>query len=196
MRRRKEEAELTRQRILDASFKIINAKGFERMTREDIAKEVGMTRGAVNWHFKTKEEIYLSVLQSILDRFEIQRKKYQDDHSLSVKERLTSLFLMPIKQAEYFQFVNRIPHYLLEEPEFFGIEKKMYENRTNFLEYLEEILTELEKNSGKTFKKPKDTIAQALYLVYEGLHNRNPWNTSMVEFTEKEIWKILSVIIY
>jgi AcrR family transcriptional regulator len=89
MKKTKEDAEQTRQAILDASFEIIIKKGFERMTRDDIAKTMGMTRGAVNWHFKTKEEIYFSLLQNILDRLEIQRKKYQNDYSISAAERLT-----------------------------------------------------------------------------------------------------------
>ncbi|WHH57793.1 TetR/AcrR family transcriptional regulator [Petroclostridium sp. X23] len=196
MKRTKEDAEQTRQAILDASFEIINRKGFERMTRDDIAMEMGMTRGAVNWHFKTKEEIYFSVLQNILDRLEIMRKKYQNDYSMSAEERLTNLFLMPIRHVKWFQFVNRIPHYLLEEAEFSSIENRIYQNRIKFLGYLEGVLTEIEKKSGNTLKKPKDKVAQALYLIYEGLHTRNTWNNSMIQFSEKEIWELLSNIIY
>jgi len=196
MRKTKEEAEVTRQKILEVSYDIINKKGFERMTRNDIASEMGMTRGAVNWHFKTKDEIYLSVLINILDRFEVQRRKIQNDTSISVKERLTGLFLMPIKQSEYFQFINNIPHHLLEDSRYSDLDKRMHKNRIDFLNYLENLLTELEQTSGVKINKPKDKIAQALYLVYEGLHNRNPWNSSLVYFTEKEMWDILSVIIY
>ncbi|WP_312832208.1 TetR/AcrR family transcriptional regulator [Sedimentibacter saalensis] len=196
MKRTKEDAEQTRQAILDASFDIINKKGFERMTRDDIAMEMGMTRGAVNWHFKTKEEIYFSVLQNILDRLEVIRKKYQNDFSMSAEERLTNLFLMPIRYVKWFVFVNRIPHYLLEKSEFSSIENRIYQNRIKFLEYLEEVLTEIENKSVKKFRMPKDKLAQALYLIYEGLHTRNTWNNSMIEFSEKEIWELLSNIIY
>jgi AcrR family transcriptional regulator len=196
MKRTKENAGQTRQAILDASFEVINEKGFERMTRDDIANRMGMTRGAVNWHFKSKEEIYFSLLQNILDRLEIERKKYQNDYSISVEERLTKLYLMPIRNVKLFLFVNRIPHYLLGKPEFSIIEKRMHQNRIIFLTYLEEILSEMERKSGNPIKKSKDKVAQTLYLVYEGLHSRNSWNTSMVEFSEKEIWEILSNIIY
>jgi AcrR family transcriptional regulator len=196
MKRTKEDAEQTRQAILDASFEIIIKKGFERMTRDDIAKKMGMTRGAVNWHFKTKEAIYFSLLQNILDRLELQRKQYQNDYSISAEERLIKLYLMPIKNFKVFLLVNRIPHYLLEKPEFSSIEKRIYQNRINFLAYLEAVLAEMEQKSGMTLKKSKDKVAQALYLVYEGLHSRNSWNIAMIEFSEKEIREILSGIIY
>jgi AcrR family transcriptional regulator len=195
MKRTKEDAGQTRQAILDASFEVINEKGFERMTRDDIANRMGMTRGAVNWHFKSKEEIYFSLLQNILDRLEVERKKYQSDYSISAEERLTKLYLMPIRNVKLFLFVNRIPHYLLGKPEFSIIEKRMHQNRITFLIYLEEVLSEMERKSGNPMKKPKDKVAQTLYLVYEGLHSRNSWNTSMVEFSEKEVWEILSNII-
>ena len=56
MRKTKEEAQITREKIIQASYELIGEKGYERMTRDDIAARVGMTRGAVNWHFSSKEE--------------------------------------------------------------------------------------------------------------------------------------------
>ena len=60
MRKTKEEAQITKEKIIQASYEIIQEKGYEQMTRDDIAAKVGMTRGAVNWHFSSKEDIYLT----------------------------------------------------------------------------------------------------------------------------------------
>lgn len=49
MKRTKEDACVTRQKIIDACYEIILEKGFDKMTRDDIAARLGMTRGAVNW---------------------------------------------------------------------------------------------------------------------------------------------------
>lgn len=46
MRRTKEESLVTRERIIQASYEIIREKGYDQMTRDDIASKVGMTRGA------------------------------------------------------------------------------------------------------------------------------------------------------
>lgn len=54
MRKTREESQITRERIISASYEVIRSKGFEQMTRDDIARKVGMTRGAVNWHFCVK----------------------------------------------------------------------------------------------------------------------------------------------
>ena len=57
-RKKKEEAEKTRQDILDAALKIFARKGFVRSTLNDIAIEAGITRGAIYWHFKDKANLF------------------------------------------------------------------------------------------------------------------------------------------
>lgn len=58
MRRTKEDAEQTRNNILEAAAKIFSDKGFARSTLDEIAKDAKVTRGAIYWHFKNKAEIY------------------------------------------------------------------------------------------------------------------------------------------
>jgi TetR/AcrR family acrAB operon transcriptional repressor len=59
MRKTKEEAEATRENILDAGLKVFSKKGYVSTTLDDIAREAGMTRGAVYWHFKNgKPELF------------------------------------------------------------------------------------------------------------------------------------------
>lgn len=57
VRRTKEEAQATRQSILDAAVCAFYKKGVAQATMEDIAESAGVTRGAVYWHFKNKQEI-------------------------------------------------------------------------------------------------------------------------------------------
>ncbi len=58
MRRTKEEAEQTRQDILSAATRVFSTKSVAKATLEDIAREAGVTRGAIYWHFKNKKEIF------------------------------------------------------------------------------------------------------------------------------------------
>ena len=92
MRKTKEEAQITREKIIQASYELIGEKGYERMTRDDIAARVGMTRGAVNWHFSSKEEIYLAALDRILDEFQSERRACFEDKTARPKKRLSVLF--------------------------------------------------------------------------------------------------------
>lgn len=61
MKRTKEDAEETKNKILEAGLNVFSRKGFSAATLIDIAAEAGVTRGAVYWHFKNKEELYFQL---------------------------------------------------------------------------------------------------------------------------------------
>ena len=58
MRRTKEEAAVTRARLLDAALASFHTKGYSATTLDDIARQAGITRGAIQWHFGNKAELY------------------------------------------------------------------------------------------------------------------------------------------
>jgi len=69
-RKTKEEALKTRDAILDAAVQIFSVKGVSRTTLANIAKEAGVTRGAIYWHFKNKEDLLGALWEQLLLPFE------------------------------------------------------------------------------------------------------------------------------
>ncbi len=65
MRRTKEAAERTRQNIFDAGLRVFSRKGFAATTMKDIAAEAGITRGAIYWHFRNKEEFFTEIVSRL-----------------------------------------------------------------------------------------------------------------------------------
>lgn len=65
MRRCKEDAEITRQNILLAAELVFSMKGVQNSSLEQIARQAGVTRGAIYWHFKDKSD----VLQALREKF-------------------------------------------------------------------------------------------------------------------------------
>lgn len=87
------EAEERREEILDAAEKLFAAKGFDNTSTGDILDAVGIARGTLYYHFKSKEDILDGVIGRITNRLmqdagEIVRKK-----ELPVLERLTKAIL-------------------------------------------------------------------------------------------------------
>lgn len=76
VRKTKEDAELTRKRIVDAARAVFLKRGVSKSTLEHIASEANVTRGAVYWHFENKtdifhairEQVFLPLIDSIDDR--------------------------------------------------------------------------------------------------------------------------------
>lgn len=50
-------SEETKQALIKSAIEIIEKKGYAKTTLDDIARNIGMTRGAFYWHFKNKKEI-------------------------------------------------------------------------------------------------------------------------------------------
>lgn len=53
--------------IVDAAVRVLARQGYARTSLMDIANEVGMSKGAVHYHFPTKEALMAQVLQTACD---------------------------------------------------------------------------------------------------------------------------------
>lgn len=62
MKRTKEEAEQTRQDLLNAALVVFSRKGYAAARLSDIAQAAGVTRGAIYHHFGGKEELFIALL--------------------------------------------------------------------------------------------------------------------------------------
>ena len=58
VKKTKEEAQETRNRLLDTAEEVFHSKGVSQTTLNDIASAAGMTRGAIYWHFKNKLDLF------------------------------------------------------------------------------------------------------------------------------------------
>jgi AcrR family transcriptional regulator len=55
------------QRVLDAALDLFSEHGFEGTSLQDIADRLGVTKAAVYYHFHTKDEILLALVEPAFD---------------------------------------------------------------------------------------------------------------------------------
>jgi len=104
MKRTKEEAEITRQQILKAALRVFSSKGYSDTRLEDVAREAGVTRGAIYWHFDNKEDLYLQFTEQLFEKY--QRQVHQslaiDGSPLTkIRNLLRDLFIMLEEDEEF-----------------------------------------------------------------------------------------------
>ena len=87
------EAEERKEEILDAAEKLFGTKGFDHTSTNDILEAVGIARGTLYYHFKSKEEILDGVIERISNRLMSDAGKVILDTELPVLERLTKAIL-------------------------------------------------------------------------------------------------------
>ena len=64
-RRTKEDAERTREHILDMAEREFHRRGVSRTSLEQVARAAGVTRGAVYWHFRNKADLFNAMLSRV-----------------------------------------------------------------------------------------------------------------------------------
>ena len=64
-RRTKEEAQETRNRLLDTAEHVFNERGVSRTSLTEIAEAAGLTRGAIYWHFKNKLDLFNAMMERV-----------------------------------------------------------------------------------------------------------------------------------
>jgi AcrR family transcriptional regulator len=74
-RRAKQDAEKTRARILANALTLFAKKGYDHTTFTDIAARLKMTKGAVYWHFDSKQALLLALLDEMFAKFRRQTEE-------------------------------------------------------------------------------------------------------------------------
>lgn len=70
MKRCKQDAEKTKLQLIDAACEVFYREGVARATLEQIAREAGVTRGALYWHFNNKVDILDALFQETMPSIE------------------------------------------------------------------------------------------------------------------------------
>ncbi|SHO49914.1 TetR family transcriptional regulator [Desulfopila aestuarii] len=81
-RKTKEEALKTRETIIDAAVRVFSVQGISRTTLTEIATEAGVTRGAIYWHFKNKEDLLEVLWDDILSPFDVVRRAVENGQEI------------------------------------------------------------------------------------------------------------------
>jgi AcrR family transcriptional regulator len=58
----------TQQLLLAAAVKLFSANGYEQTSLQEIAQEAGLTKGALYYHFKNKEDVLLRVHDDMIEQ--------------------------------------------------------------------------------------------------------------------------------
>jgi len=70
MRRSREDALETRTQLLESALEIMSDKSYSAVSMTEIARNVGLSKGAAYWHFANKECLLVALLEHIHAQFD------------------------------------------------------------------------------------------------------------------------------
>lgn len=87
------EAEERKNEILDVAERLFGTKGFDSTSTTDILNEIGIARGTLYYHFKSKEEILDAMIDRMTNRLIEKAEAIAARKEISVLQRLTMMML-------------------------------------------------------------------------------------------------------
>lgn len=83
------EAEERKNEILDVAERLFGEKGFDNTSTNDILKEVGIARGTLYYHFKSKEDILDAMIDRMTGQMLVKAGELLNRKEIPVLQRLT-----------------------------------------------------------------------------------------------------------
>ena len=81
-------ADERRAQITQAAMACFARKGYHETTMDDIVAESGLSKGSLYWYFKSKKELFLSLVNAFLEELSGDLKETLADPSLSPGDKL------------------------------------------------------------------------------------------------------------
>ncbi len=156
------------KQILDAALKVIVNKGFEQSRMDDIVAESGLSKGAIYWYYKSKKDVYLSLVNHWVLKYSATLNHIVED-GLPASEQLHSLFQFFVDQYENDPAVFKalVEFWALSgrDDDFHQKVQKVY---SEFITLIESILQDGVK-SGDFFIEDTQTAALSIMINIEGI---------------------------
>ena len=175
--------DIRKDQIMNAAQVVVASKGYDQARMDDIVEKAQLSKGAIYWYYKSKKDIYLSLIDYWFNEYSAGVLKSLEDKDSS-SEQLKSLF-------EYFvdQF-DKNPDTFKIMVEFWrtsGLDvdfnNKLQEIYSQFLEYIIDII----KNgieSGEFKEVDPRITALSILINIEGIHWFTLFDKSGVEAHE------------
>lgn len=98
----------TRQRIQDVALELFAEQGYEKTSLREVAERLDVTKAALYYHFKTKEEIIVSLFEDLTKPIEdLIEWGRQQPHTLDTKQEIVRRYSEALtKAAPLFRFMQ------------------------------------------------------------------------------------------
>jgi AcrR family transcriptional regulator len=188
---RRENTLVRRRQIISAARKLIVRYGSEHITVRRIAKEIGVSEGAIYRHFKSKRDV-LSFLVDDIENTLIADIENNYSSGLSVLETLEGITLSHMSSIEQRKGVS---FQVIAEILSLGdkkLNKKLYDVINKYIGRLKDILSEGVKAGVIRQDIDSEAVATLFFGMIQGLVNM--WALSYYSFSLEEkyasLWSI------
>ena len=172
-RRTKEEAQATRERLLDAAEMLFQSQGVSQTTLQQIAQAADATRGAVYWHFKDKADLFNAMMDRVTLPLEAANRAGIAEAGERPLEAVERSMLFALRLIATDAQVRRVFDIATRKIEYTddmaAVRQRHLDSRQAFLAELESVLRDSARREQRKLPIPVATAAQGLHALFVGL---------------------------
>ncbi len=157
--------EEAKNRILEAAFQEFSEKGFHQTTMEDVAKRVGVSKGAIYLYFKSKEELFKGIYEKAPQALgDIMRSSFKENNFMESSSQIFDKIMKqyasnPSLSFEIFAEATRNP----------DLRKVLRANYDEYVNIMVSFLREQKREGNVTKDIDLRALAQALISLWNGM---------------------------
>ena len=187
----KKKREVRREEIIETAIDIFYEHGFHKASIRDITEKMGLTKAAIYYHFRNKEEILFIIVDQATKELLFLLKS-----SLSMdRDPIENLKSLIINQIRYMEFNRKKVKIMVEDKRFLGGRLRSIikdQERTTF--YLFKSYVENLQNEGKIKKFDLNTVTFGIFAMINWLDH---WYRPNKKLTLKQIAdEIVNILFY
>ncbi len=190
----KEEALVTRHRLLDAAEHVFSEKGVSRSTLNDIALVAGVTRGAIYWHFKNKTDLFHAMMERITMPMEDVLHQIEEGANADPLDQLKRAILEALRKIETDAQTRRVFEVAVLKVEYveeqIELQDRHRQCRDKAVQKMQRNLEQACTRRGVTLPMPAAVAALGLHALIDGLIRNwlmSPKDFGLVEVAQPSV---------
>lgn len=167
--RRAEARGTAREKLLDSAAKVFAERGYRGTSADEVAADAGVTKGALYWHFKNKQELFFALIEERVDRraralMQITETAAREQETAALVSRgitdvVTEERDLILLTHEYWSLAVRAPELL----------QRYVERQRSLTAALARALRARHETTGVPLSYPADLLASAIMALASGL---------------------------
>ncbi|WP_246102090.1 TetR/AcrR family transcriptional regulator [Methylobacterium terricola] len=150
----------TQRTLLEATIRLLHASGYARLTTPDIAREAGISRGALNHHFSSKEDLLITALEFQLHNVIVEMRAFAErtTHRAGTSDLVVDYLWDLMAGGLYYVTLEYLPE-LRHNPSF---KERMIPVVREFHQALDEVWMILAEPEGIDPERARATLTMAM----------------------------------
>lgn len=188
VRKTKEEADKTRLMILETSLNAFYEQGYSGATVVDIAKKIGLTKGAIYWHFDSKVDLFIGLGKYMFERLETTMHGVYDQAETFEELKLTArkVVKLIIKDPQLKKYFTLIFYRMEWRDELLPIKDMFAQQDEQYKQYTQYVFDKQQKQGHIHSDLSAETVTYLWLGFINGFLSRHLKEDNKIEEIETE----------